>query len=173
MTKWMFTYNPDYYDLDRRLRDGLTIDHWRAARYRNELNVGDLFYIWQTGYTSGIIGFGVIAGEPFKSDESKDSYWTEPRSKGHPLFNSKVIGAVPITVRVWLNPIRGKENCETHPVLRDASVIKTPWLGNPHYINDQQSDAFTEQLLAEISLLQFLNADLCGTIDICRADGIP
>lgn len=49
MKYWIFKCNPDYYDFDGRMTDPSPNTTWLATRYRNEIQPGDLAFVWQTG----------------------------------------------------------------------------------------------------------------------------
>jgi hypothetical protein len=51
---WIFKCNPDKYHLYSRLRDEERAITWAVTRFRDEIAVDDIAFIWQTGQYRGI-----------------------------------------------------------------------------------------------------------------------
>lgn len=65
MKGWIFQANLDLYDVDTYLKEEPYI-YWRVSRYKKEISVGDLAFIWRGGSKTarGIIGCGIVVEKP-------------------------------------------------------------------------------------------------------------
>jgi hypothetical protein len=54
MNYWIFKCNRELYDLDGRLNDPEPSITWAVTRYKNEIQAGDIVFIWQVGDDRGI-----------------------------------------------------------------------------------------------------------------------
>jgi hypothetical protein len=49
MNYWIFKCNPQHYQLEKRLADTEPRATWRVSRYHDEIQTGDIAFIWETG----------------------------------------------------------------------------------------------------------------------------
>ena len=54
MSHWIFKANPEKYRIDERLKDVEPKISWRVTRYKDEIQKGDIAFIWRTGTNRGI-----------------------------------------------------------------------------------------------------------------------
>jgi len=62
---WIFQGVPTRYDVAEKLKEG-TEETWLVSRFREEIAVGDIAYLWRAGEQNkrGIYGWGTIIGKP-------------------------------------------------------------------------------------------------------------
>jgi hypothetical protein len=83
MSFWIFKCNPDMYDVDGRLRDREPTITWAVTRFRGEIEIGDIVFIWQTGNDRGIRAVLYINKAPgdWPEPEVEKRYAKEPESE--------------------------------------------------------------------------------------------
>src|SRR5436853_4370836 len=54
MAFWIFKCDPSIYDLDNRVADAEQTITWSISKYRTQVAVGDVAFLWQTGKDRGI-----------------------------------------------------------------------------------------------------------------------
>lgn len=67
MTTWIFQGHPRRYDVaDPELFAEGRTEVWLVSRYREQMAVGDIVYLWRAGEASGrgLYGWGTIESEP-------------------------------------------------------------------------------------------------------------
>lgn len=70
MRYWIFKCNPDEYHIDARLEDAEPKTTWRVTRYKDEIEKGDIAFIWRTGPKNrGICAVLRIESEPQEMPE--------------------------------------------------------------------------------------------------------
>ncbi len=74
---WIFKSNPILFKLDERLQDPEPHTSWTVSRYRNEIQIGDLAFIWRTGPERGIVAVVEIISKPEEMYEldHEQKYW--------------------------------------------------------------------------------------------------
>src|SRR5438874_647396 len=80
---WLFQSNPEYYELDRALRE-LPAVEWTVRGHVASVHVGDRAYIWRAGTHAGVVAVGTVLTEPAESapaDEDRP-YWRQPDRYG-------------------------------------------------------------------------------------------
>ncbi|HEV8069210.1 MAG TPA: EVE domain-containing protein [Planctomycetaceae bacterium] len=82
MNFWIFKWNPDDYDLDGRLKDPDPNTSSKVTKYQNEIALGDIAFIWQTGNDRGIRAVMRIDKAPgnWPELEVEKRYAKEPES---------------------------------------------------------------------------------------------
>ena len=80
---WLFQSNPDYYDLDRALRE-LPAVEWTVRGHLASVHAGDHAYIWRAGRQAGVVAVGTVLTEPAESAPSPEErpYWRQPDRYG-------------------------------------------------------------------------------------------
>ena len=77
---WIFQGNPDYFNIDRYLREYNPV-RWDVTRYRDEIKVNDIVFIWrakgQGARESGIVAKGVILTLPEEMEEDAPHLWKD------------------------------------------------------------------------------------------------
>lgn len=66
---WIFKLNPDLYRLDDRLNDPDNHTTWQVTRYRDEIRIGDMAFIWRAGPPRGLCAVIKIDSDPELMDE--------------------------------------------------------------------------------------------------------
>jgi len=61
---WLFKCNPEKYRIDERLKDPESTITWRVTRYKDEIEPGDIAFIWRTGRDRGICAVMQIDSAP-------------------------------------------------------------------------------------------------------------
>ena len=69
MNYWIFKCSPEKYDIDRRMKDPESRITWLVTRYKDEIENGDIAFLWQTGSDRGIIGAMAVDSSPRLIDE--------------------------------------------------------------------------------------------------------
>jgi predicted RNA-binding protein with PUA-like domain len=74
---WIFKSNPELFELDERLQDTEPHTTWKISRYKDEIQIGDLAFIWRTGPKRGIVAVMEITSKPQKMYEleREQKYW--------------------------------------------------------------------------------------------------
>jgi predicted RNA-binding protein with PUA-like domain len=77
LTFWIFKSNPSLFKLDERLRDPEPITTWKVSRYKDDIQIGDLAFIWRTGDKRGIVAVMEITSKPAEMYEldHEQKYW--------------------------------------------------------------------------------------------------
>lgn len=60
---WIFQANPDKYDIDVAVKS-LTEITWLVNRYKTQIRVGDLCFLWRSGPEAGIIAVATVTTDP-------------------------------------------------------------------------------------------------------------
>jgi hypothetical protein len=64
MKYWIFKVNPDIYRIDDRFKDPNPNITWSVTRFRDQIKIDDIAYIWRTGNPRGICGTLYITSNP-------------------------------------------------------------------------------------------------------------
>lgn len=80
MAFWIFKCNPERYRLSERLTDSSPILTWTVTRFREDIQVGDTVFLWETGENRGIRAVLRVDQPPRDIPEldSEQQYWAEP-----------------------------------------------------------------------------------------------
>ena len=115
---WIFQANPNYYEIDRALRELPAIE-WRVPQYPKQVRAGDRVYIWRSGAQSGIVAIGSLLTDPAESapDPAEEPYYLD-RSK---------FSQVELRVRIAIEQVLKQpifvEALESDPVLKDLGIL--------------------------------------------------
>lgn len=72
MNYWLFKTNPNIYDIDSRLLDPEPKLSWSVKRYRKEIKIGDIGFIWRAGIPRGIVAVMAIKSDPYYLPFNRD-----------------------------------------------------------------------------------------------------
>jgi hypothetical protein len=141
VTYWIFKANPDYYDIDGRLRDQRTEIFWWAPRFRSEMQPEDIVFIWRTGANRGICGAMRLSGCPewFASDPDwpEDPYVRVERHSAGWY----------VVAEIWnRGPDISAETLRADPALRDLSVFHGFQQATNFRVSDVHGRALVEML---------------------------
>jgi len=64
MSYWTFKSNPKKYKLNERLNNPDPNTSWRITRFKHEIHIDDIAFIWRTGKDRGICAVVRIYSEP-------------------------------------------------------------------------------------------------------------
>lgn len=83
MAYWIFKSNPELFHIDERLKDDEPITNWKVSRYKDEIQIGDIAFIWRTGPKRGIVAVMEITSKPKEMHEldHEQKYWEIPDTK--------------------------------------------------------------------------------------------
>ena len=99
---WLFQSNPEYYELDRALRE-LPAVEWTVRGHVASVHVGDRAYIWRAGTHAGVVAVGTVLTismviDPslssriyrfdLRSSEDRDLIWRHDCHPGHDYLGS-------------------------------------------------------------------------------------
>lgn len=120
---WLFQANPNYYDIDRALRE-LPVIEWTVRGHIGPVHTGDRAYIWRSGRQGGVVAVGTVMAEPAESAPSSADrpYWREPDRYGF----DKVEARVPVRVDRIVEPPLLRTALRDDPVLSNLMVIRAP-----------------------------------------------
>lgn len=111
MRYWIFKCNPDRYRIDERLKDAESNITWRVTRYKDEIQMGDIAFIWRCGRERGIRAVMQIDSSPKEIPE---------------IENEKKYIVDPCDVRVRLRVegrIIRRFDCISHKELRNIPTL--------------------------------------------------
>ncbi len=86
MTTWIFQCNPDIFDVDKLLNDGVNAVLFAANQNANRMQVGDRVYIWRSQgkdkAVAGIVAKGVLLDRPSvrEDDSAGRKYWRDSKN---------------------------------------------------------------------------------------------
>lgn len=137
MKYWIFKTNPDNYRLDERLKDSEPKISWTVTRYRNEIQKGDIAFIWRAGPNRGICAVMRIDTDPAEMEEleSEQEYRVERDVK----IMWRVVGA-----------LTHRFNCISHqelrniPDLENLSVFTGFPMGTNYKVTDEEGKILME-----------------------------
>ena len=106
MNYWIFKCDPNLYRLSERMEDSNPEISWTVTRYKNEIQSGDIAFLWQTGSRRGIYAVMMIETAPQDIPEllSEQPYWNNSDKKTY----SRVIGKL-IYRRFYLSSLKLKQ----------------------------------------------------------------
>lgn len=70
---WVFQANPNFYDLEKGLRDGL-VDNWTVSAHKDKIKVGDQVILWSTGKQAGCYALAEVTEEPRRIGDLPDAH---------------------------------------------------------------------------------------------------
>ena len=81
MNYWIFKGNPEKFHVEKRLDDADPEPHttWRVNQHQNEVQVGDIAFIWVTGSKRGIRAIMEVTSAPdlMAELESEEKYYID------------------------------------------------------------------------------------------------
>ena len=80
MAFWIFKFNPEDYRFAERLNDPSPTITWTVQRYRDEIEPGDVAFLWETGKARGVRAVMRVdqATREMAELESEQRYWVKP-----------------------------------------------------------------------------------------------
>lgn len=140
---WLFTCNPQQWNIEAALRDGKRIDRWRVQKtYRlSLLQVGDPAALWVTGSTGaqpqpGIWAVGYTTGE-FFDDDLDSEYWRDQPVKQDNLFAGLLM---------WPIPVVPRDRLLAHPATSHLEVLRQAQTQNPSYLTPSEREAIASMV---------------------------
>ncbi|MEV6999299.1 hypothetical protein AB0N62_16640 [Streptomyces sp. NPDC093982] len=109
---------------------------WTIARYVNEVAVGDEFVLWMGGTNAGVIAQGHFTAGAAYGQPDLD-YWSEDPGPRH---------YVPLEVDRWLDLRVPKSQLATDPRMASATILRQPFAGNPHRLEEDEWQAIREAI---------------------------
>lgn len=126
---WIFQGNPDTFEMDRYLMEVTDEITWRVKRHKNEIEVGDIVYLWRASgkvekAIPGIIARAVVSSEVFEGTDDVKAleYWKSEEKK------NEVVDRVRLKV-LEVNREVGmiaKDQILNNEILKDLLIIKSP-----------------------------------------------
>ncbi len=79
MNFWIFKGNPEKFHIDERLDDPEPNTTWRVKQHQDEVQAGDIAFIWVTGTKRGIRAIMEITSNPVQMTElkSEEKYYID------------------------------------------------------------------------------------------------
>src|SRR5205823_615490 len=120
---WLFQSNPEYYELDRALRE-LPAVEWTVRGHVASVRAGDAAYIWRAGRQAGVVAVGTVLTEPAESAPSPEDrpYWRQPDRYGF----DKVEPRIRVSIDRIVEPPLLRTTLRDDPVLSNLTVIRAP-----------------------------------------------
>lgn len=79
---WIFQSNPKYYDLEKNLEgikeEDLDNFNWTVNQYANQIQTGDVAYLWTSGKDAGILAVATVISDPYYMSEVDEEFGSEP-----------------------------------------------------------------------------------------------
>lgn len=73
---WIFQGNPDLWDFEQMLaRETPFRENWTASRYRDQMQIGDTVYLWQSGERAGLYAVAKIISSEFETADDPYGKW--------------------------------------------------------------------------------------------------
>jgi hypothetical protein len=142
---WLFKCNPHDWDIEAALKNGESVDSWRALEtYRIGLvEAGQPAVIWMTGSVGdkpdpGIWMAGYTTGA-VKSDRQGDEYWLDEteRRKHRPYIGLRM---------ARIEPIIPRQDILNDPRTAGMEVLRAPQMSNPSYLTPGEKEALEEMM---------------------------
>lgn len=141
MSYWIFKTNPDHYRLDGRLKDANPKISWKVTRYKDEIQKGDIAFIWRTGNKRGICAVMRINTNPAEMKE------LESEQKYHVERDVKIMLRVEGTFTHRFDCISHKE-LRNIPNLKNLSVFSGNQQATNFKVTDEEGKILMELLEA-------------------------
>jgi len=111
MKYWIFKVNPDLYRIDDRFKDPNPNMTWSVTRYRDQINIDDIAFIWRTGNPRGIFGILYITSNPTEmyEPEIENRYAIKPDYQAGIKVMAIIKAYFPIIASETLKMIPGLE----------------------------------------------------------------
>lgn len=132
---WVFQGNPRVFDVCSAVSELRELT-WLVTRYRNEINVGDRVFIWQSGSRAGVVALATVLTSPaaIEDGEVERSFRLLPMPD-----NERKTHRVRLRVDWVFHEIITKQTWMEHEVLRSAPIITMP-SGTNFPLSDEQAD---------------------------------
>jgi hypothetical protein len=120
---WLFQSNPEYYDLDRALRELPAIE-WTVRGRPALVHAGDRAYIWRAGRQAGVVAVGTVLTEPAESAPrpTERPYWRQPDRYGF----DQVEPRIRVSIDRIVEPPLLRATLKEDRVLANLQVIRSP-----------------------------------------------
>jgi EVE domain-containing protein len=125
---WLFQSNPDYYDLDRALRELAEIE-WAVRGHIGAVHAGDRAYVWRAGRQAGVVAIGTVMAEPAESgpNPAERPYWRQPERYGFDNVEPRIRVSIDRIVEPPLLKTREQKSGCFQPLPRGCGAgIRTP-----------------------------------------------
>ncbi|MCT4373258.1 EVE domain-containing protein [Yangia mangrovi] len=86
MATWIFQCNPDIFDVDKLLNEGVSVFLFAAKQNAKRMQDGDRFYLWRSQgkgkSVAGVVAKGVLLDRPKvrEDDSAGRKYWRDPKN---------------------------------------------------------------------------------------------
>jgi MoxR-like ATPase/predicted RNA-binding protein with PUA-like domain len=141
-TAWIFQAKPPMYDM-RGALGALKIDTFLVTRYGEEIRVGDLVYLWESGNDAGIVGVAEVIGEPKLRSALSESLRFQ--------FDDEKLGGEKVRALLRflraVDPVLSRERLLASPEFSNLSILKQA-IGSNFKVTTAEAEAI-EQLLSE------------------------
>ena len=117
MAFWIFKFNPERYRFTERLNDPNPTLTWTVGRYRDEIEPGDIAFIWETGRERGVRAVMRVEQAPREMPEieGEQPYWNQRDTD----VRHRVVGTLTHRhVRLPADELRNVPELEELPVFR-------------------------------------------------------
>jgi predicted RNA-binding protein with PUA-like domain len=133
MNYWIFKCNPHKYRIEERLKNPEKKITWLVTRYRDQINVGDIAFVWRTEKDRGIVGAMRITKKPFwrKELESELTYCID-------LDNSMQVRVV--AELISRGPFISQKQIKAIPELQDLSIFQGFKQATNHKITKEKGE---------------------------------
>jgi hypothetical protein len=111
MNYWIFKVNPEKYRIDDRFNDPNPNITWSVTRYKEQIRIDDLAFIWKTGNPHGICGLLSITSNPtlMYEPEIENKYAFRPDYESSLKVMAVILKSFPIIDSSFLKQIQGLE----------------------------------------------------------------
>ena len=140
---WIFQGKPEIWDGTAGVE--LTDIHWVVRQHKNDIQVADTVYIWQSGTDAGIVATSTVTSPPTLSEDTPDEIELYPDGPP-PDFQGKQIRVALHVDRVLPTRLT-KIELLNHAVLQNLRIIRNP-RGTNFAVSDEQAAALTNLAMA-------------------------
>jgi hypothetical protein len=118
---WIFQSNPEVYDLMAAV-SALRGLHFRTRQHADEIRVGDVVYLWESGQQAGVIAVSeVVEGPNMMSDDpAEGAFWKAPE------MDAAQERSVRLEIKHVLPQRVLRRDLQKHPLLSGIQIIRSP-----------------------------------------------
>ncbi|MDF0593386.1 AAA family ATPase [Methanotrichaceae archaeon M04Ac] len=135
---WIFQSNPKYYDLEKNLEgikeEDLDNFNWTVNQYANQIQTGDVAYLWTSGKDAGILAVATVISDPYYMSEVDEEFISDKKKEEgkQQWVDLRIDHILPERIR--------RDDLIDHPTLGSMQIIRRPQ-GTNFMVTNEEAEA--------------------------------
>jgi len=144
---WIFQSNPKYYDLEKNLEgikeEDLDNFNWTVNQYANQIQTGDVAYLWTSGKDAGILAVATVISDPYYMSEVDEEFISNKKKEEgtQQWVDLRIDYILPEKIR--------RDDLIDHPILGSMQIIRRPQ-GTNFIVTKEEAEALNALIYDEM-----------------------